>query len=99
MTSATLAVSGTFEFAKTRLGLPYARTLVVPGHFDYRKQALLYVPSQLPDPRDPAFTKMAAEEIIRLLEASRGPAFLLFPSSLQIPLVSDRLSLPCQLPT
>src|SRR5438445_815700 len=71
LTSATLAVAGSFEFAKTRLGLPYARTLVVPGHFDYQKQALLYVPQQLPDPRDPAFTRLAAEEITKLLEASR----------------------------
>jgi ATP-dependent DNA helicase DinG len=99
MTSATLAVSGTFEFAKTRLGLPYARTLVVPGHFDYRKQALLYVPSQLPDPRDPAFTKMAAEEIIRLLEASRGRAFVLFTSYVQMRLVYDRVSLAVEFPT
>ena len=32
----------------------------MPGHFDYQKQALLYVPQHLPEPRNPAFTKMAA---------------------------------------
>ena len=47
-----------------RLGLENARTLVVPGHFDYQKQALLYVPQHLPEPRNPAFAKMAAEEIV-----------------------------------
>ncbi len=51
LTSATLAVAGDFEFAKTRLGLRNARTLVVPSHFDYSKQALLYVPQTLPDPQ------------------------------------------------
>src|SRR5215467_15675857 len=67
MTSATLAVAGGFEFAQKRLGLDGARTLVVPGHFDYQKQSLLYVPQHLPDPRDQAFTKSAAEEIVKIL--------------------------------
>jgi ATP-dependent DNA helicase DinG len=99
LTSATLAVAGTFEFAKQRLGLPYARTLIVPGHFDYEKQALLYVPPHLPDPRDPAFTKMAAEEIIVLLQHSRGRAFVLFTSYQQMRLVYDRVSLEVEYPT
>jgi ATP-dependent DNA helicase DinG len=99
LTSATLAVSGTFEFAKQRLGLPYARTLVVPGHFDYEKQALLYVPQHLPDPRDAGFTKLAADEIIRLLEHSRGRAFVLFTSYQQMRLIYDRVSLAIEFPT
>jgi ATP-dependent DNA helicase DinG len=99
LTSATLAVAGTFEFAKQRLGLPYARTLIVPGHFDYEKQALLYVPPHLPDPRDPAFTKMAADEIIVLLQHSRGRAFVLFTSYQQMRLVYDRVSLEVEYPT
>src|SRR5579864_5140649 len=99
LTSATLAVAGTFEFAKQRLGLPYARTLIVPGHFDYEKQALLYVPPHLPDPRDPAFTKMAADEIILLLQHSRGRAFVLFTSYQQMRLVYDRVSLEVEYPT
>ncbi len=63
MASATLAVAGTFDYVEKRLGVSGARTLIVPGHFDYSKQALLYVPQRLPDPRDPAFTKLAAEEV------------------------------------
>ena len=38
-----------------------------PSHFDYAKQALLYVPQNLPDPRSPAFTAAAAREIIEIL--------------------------------
>ena len=63
LTSATLAVSGGFDFVKKRLGIEQARTLVVPGHFQYQKQALLYVPQHLPDPRSPAFTKEASSEV------------------------------------
>jgi len=61
LTSATLAVAGGFEFTQKRLGMDNPRTLVVPGHFDYQKQALLYVPQNLPYPNNPAFTTMAAE--------------------------------------
>jgi ATP-dependent DNA helicase DinG len=93
LTSATLAVAGDFEFAKTRLGLRNPRTLVVPSHFDYQKQALLYVPQTLPDPRSPAFTAAAAREIVEILTLSRGRAFVLFTSYQQMRLIYDRVSL------
>ncbi|MEO7143909.1 MAG: ATP-dependent DNA helicase, partial [Bryobacteraceae bacterium] len=93
LTSATLAVAGSFEFAQKRLGLEAGRTLLVPSHFDYAKQALLYVPQNLPDPRSPAFTAAAADEITQLLRHSRGRAFVLFTSHQQMRLIYDRVSL------
>ena len=93
LTSATLAVGGEFEFAKQRLGLRGARTLVVEGGFDYPRQALLYVPQSMPDPRSPAFTGAAAREIVEILTYSRGRAFVLFTSHQQMRLVYDRVSL------
>jgi ATP-dependent DNA helicase DinG len=93
LTSATLAVAGAFEFIKARLGLRQARTLIVPSHFDYAKQALLYVPQSLPDPRNPAFTAAAAAEIVEILTHSRGRAFVLFTSYQQMRLIYDRVSL------
>jgi ATP-dependent DNA helicase DinG len=99
LTSATLAVAGGFAYTEKRLGLDNARTLVVPGHFDYQKQALLYVPQQLPEPRNPAFTKTAAEEVVRILKHSRGRAFVLFTSYQQMRLVHDHVSLEIEYPT
>lgn len=99
LTSATLAVSGGFEFMKKRLGVEQARALVVPGHFDYQKQALLYVPQHLPDPRTPAFTKLAAEEVIQILTHSKGRAFVLFTSYQQMRMVYDHVSLAIEYPT
>ena len=93
LTSATLAVAGEFEFVKQRLGLRGARTLIVESHFDYTEQALLYVPQELPDPRNQAFTSAAAREIIELLTYSRGRAFVLFTSYQQMRLIYDRVSL------
>jgi ATP-dependent DNA helicase DinG len=72
---------------------------VVPGHFDYPKQALLYVPQHLPDPRNGAFTEAAGAEILRLLRLSRGRAFVLFTSYQQMRLIHDRVSMILEYPT
>jgi ATP-dependent DNA helicase DinG len=99
LTSATLAVSGNFDYIQRRLGLRHARTLIVPGAFDYAEQALLYVPQHLPDPRNGAFTEAAAAEIVRVLHASRGRAFVLFTSYQQMQAVYDRVAFEIDYPT
>ncbi|MBV8865800.1 MAG: DEAD/DEAH box helicase [Acidobacteriaceae bacterium] len=80
LTSATLTVEGSFAYAQERLGLANPRTLHVESPYDYGKQVLLYVPPHLPDPRQQDFARRAADEIERVIEASRGRAFLLFTS-------------------
>ncbi len=92
LTSATLSVGGGFEFLVKRLGIPYARELNVASPFDFQEQALLYVPQHLPDPRDGGFTKAAAEEIIRLLQLSRGRAFVLCTSYQSMRNLHDKVS-------
>jgi ATP-dependent DNA helicase DinG len=99
LTSATLAVAGSFEFAQKRLGMENPRTLIVAGHFDYQKQALLYVPQHLPEPKNPAFTAAAAQEVARILQHSRGRAFVLFTSYQQMRLVYEKVSLDLEYPT
>jgi len=91
LTSATLAVGGGFEYIRQRLGMEHARESVLPSHFDYESQALLYVPPDLPDPRTPMFTVNASERIRRLLEITRGRAFVLFTSYAQMNDVYQRL--------
>ena len=91
LTSATLAVGGGFEYIRQRLGLDHARDLVVPSHFDYESQAILYVPPDLPDPRTPQFAAKATDVIRRLLEITRGRAFVLFTSYAQMNEIYDRL--------
>ncbi len=91
LTSATLAVGGGFEYIRKRLGFEHARESVLPSHFDYASQALMYVPPDLPDPRTPQFTAKAAERIRRLLEITHGRAFVLFTSYAQMNDVHQRL--------
>ena len=91
LTSATLAVGGGFDYITQRLGLEHARESVLPSHFDYQSQALLYVPPDLPDPRTPQFGAKAAERIRKLLEITRGRAFVLFTSYAQMNEIHQRL--------
>ena len=91
LTSATLAVGGGFEYIRQRLGLEHAREAVLPSHFDYESQALFYVPPDLPDPRTPQFTAIAAERIRKLLEITRGRAFVLFTSYAQMNQIYQQL--------
>ena len=78
--SATLRVSSRFEYAKQRLGLEDAKEVFHVSPFDYEKQALTYLPRHLPDPRSEAGKKAQIEEMVMLLEASKGRAFVLFTS-------------------
>jgi ATP-dependent DNA helicase DinG len=91
LTSATLTVQGGFEHMRRRLGLAETRELVVPSHFNYGKQALLYLPPEMPDPRDPEFVDAAAACIRSVLELSRGRAFCLFTSYSQMRALHERL--------
>lgn len=92
LTSATLAVGGSFDYLKARLGLEGARELLVPSHYDYARQALLYVPAHLPDVRNEAFVAAAAEEVRQVLEHSRGRAFVLFTSYQQMRQIHERVA-------
>ena len=91
LTSATLAVGGGFDYIRQRLGIEHAKDLVLPSHFDYPNQAILYVPPDLPDPRTPQFSVKAADRIRKLLEITRGRAFVLFTSYAQMRDIYQRL--------
>ena len=101
MTSATLSTNGKFNFIKDRLGLDNSKTdtLVAPSSFDYQKQAIIYLPKAMPEPRAPEFNQMAANEIIKLLNITNGRAFVLSTSNSAMnqlfELVSMRVNFPC----
>ena len=85
LVSATLSTDGGFGYVRKRLGIldadPRVTETVVGSPFDYAKRCLLYVPRHLPVPSDdPGYAYDSANEMLALLEASRGGAFLLFTS-------------------
>ncbi len=80
-TSATLAVAGDFRHFVERMGIAgRCDTLAIDSPFDYPRQALLYLPSGLPDPATAQHGEAALDAAASLAELSAGGAFLLFTS-------------------
>lgn len=92
LTSATLTVDGSFGYMQSRLGLERAATLCLPSEFDFARQALVYLPPDMPDPRSPDFNVAAAGVIAELLARSSGRAFVLFTSYAAMRDVHERLA-------
>ena len=80
LTSATLTVDGSFDYLRSRLGIRSAEEIRLASEFDFARQAILYLPPRMPDPRSDAFTTAASREVIEILKATRGRAFVLFTS-------------------
>jgi ATP-dependent DNA helicase DinG len=87
LTSATLTVDGSFEYVRGRLGVRKARELQLESEFDYSRQAILYLPAEMPDPRSPQFGPAAARQVIEIVRRTRGRAFVLFTSYANLRLV------------
>lgn len=97
-TSATLAVGKDFSHFAGQLGLQEVEARSWPGPFNYRQQALLYLPEGLPDPRTPGYTGEVVKKTLPVLAATRGHAFLLFTSHRALreasEIIMDRIEYP-----
>jgi ATP-dependent DNA helicase DinG len=79
-TSATLSLGEDFGPFTSRLGLDGTATLKIDSPFDYPRQSLLYLPTQMPLPTSPQFLPAVMDVALELIDASRGGAFVLFTS-------------------
>jgi ATP-dependent DNA helicase DinG len=80
-TSATLSVGGSFTFFRDALGVPSeSEEKILSSPFSFETQALLYIPSDFPEPQDPRFCPQLAREALEILMKSEGRALLLFTS-------------------
>jgi ATP-dependent DNA helicase DinG len=98
LTSATLSTGENFKFTKSRLGIEVADELIVPSHFDFRHQSILYIPRNIPEPREEGWVRSACKELEIILTASRGRAFLLFTSYSQMEQVYTSLQTKLEFP-
>ncbi len=90
-TSATLSVAGRFDHFQRRMGLAESRGLQLDSPFDYRNNALLYLPKNMPEPKADHFLDRLIEVSLPVLEASRGRAFMLFTSYRALQYVADHI--------
>jgi DNA polymerase-3 subunit epsilon/ATP-dependent DNA helicase DinG len=80
LASATLTVNGSFQFVRERLGLDEALELRLDSPFDYARQALLYLPSDMPEPSQRGYQEALARTLVKLCTASGGRMLALFTS-------------------
>ncbi len=82
MTSATLATTKGFDFIKLRTGYEPSEELILDAPFDYKKQVLIYLASDLPEPTEDARTYLnaIADRTMELIQAAGGRTFVLFTS-------------------
>ncbi len=79
-TSATLAVKSDFSHYIGQMGLSNANTGYWESPFDYGKQALFYVPENMPEPNSPGYSAAVAAVALPVIQASSGRAFVLCTS-------------------
>jgi ATP-dependent DNA helicase DinG len=90
-TSATLAVGNSFEHFARNLGIEDARGEQWDSPFDFGKQALLYVPTDLPQPNTREYTQAVVESALPVIEASGGRTFFLVTSHRALKEVAGQL--------
>ncbi|HLH73133.1 MAG TPA: exonuclease domain-containing protein, partial [Chloroflexota bacterium] len=84
LTSATLTTVGKFDYMRDRLGLADADELAVGSPFDYERSTLLVVPTDMPEPDQPAYQRALHQALERLCIATEGRALVLFTSHAQL---------------
>jgi ATP-dependent DNA helicase DinG len=83
LTSATLTVEEQFAYFCSRVGLDRLERqrlleLALDSPFDYQRQALVAVPTDLPEPGKDGFAEAVSAAVEKAVLASRGRSFVLF---------------------
>ncbi|MBI4532846.1 MAG: hypothetical protein HY711_02775, partial [Candidatus Melainabacteria bacterium] len=101
--SATLATGGEDPFAYFKRTIGADEAVIqskVDSPFNYKHQAVLYLPDVLPEPNNPEFVPYATREIERILKICNGRAFVLFTSysamNRAFEELAERLSFECR---
>ena len=84
-------MASSFECFTKPLGLATAKTLLLPSPFDFKQQALLYLPRDMPDPYAPNYYEVLLSKALPVIEACGGRAFFLFTSHRALRFVAERL--------
>lgn len=93
-TGATLRTGSGFTFIRDRLGLWNVTASTVESPFDYEKNALLYLPADLPEPNQSQYQQAVEQAIIRAAIATGGSTLALFTSYAQLRATADAIRAP-----
>ena len=85
LTSASLAVGGSFDYFCSRVGLgAEVETLLLPAPFDYLDQALVCLPTDVPEPQSENFEPAVEDIVADVSRRLRGRTLALFTSHTQL---------------
>ncbi len=97
LTSATLCVDKNFNHIKSRLGIgDWSDELAVGSPFDYAEAAMVYVPTDIPEPGQPGYQKALEAALVELFRATQGRALVLFTSHSQLQATYRSISRPLE---
>ncbi|MGE5894355.1 MAG: ATP-dependent DNA helicase, partial [bacterium] len=85
------------DYAKAALGLEPAETALIPSPFDYKQQAIMYIPEGMPEPNSEAYAKAVTEQVESLLRITGGRTMVLFTSYALLFEVADMVNTDCRL--
>lgn len=97
-TSATLAVNNSFEHFESQLGIEDCNEIQVDSPFDYKKNAMLYLPANMPAPQESSFDAAVIRISLEVVAASKGRAFILFTSHRALELAAAEMRSNCRYP-
>ena len=80
LTSATMTTGNDFSFIKQRVGMEGADELLLGSPFDYKRAALIYLPTDIPEPGAIGYQPSLEEAVASAVIASNGRALVLFTS-------------------
>ena len=95
MTSATLSVNRNFEFQKSNVGLENNERvdeLIIDSPFDFQSQALLTIPTNIPEPTATNYYDVISELIVDAIKITNGSALVLFTSYSALNFTFQRIS-------
>jgi predicted DnaQ family exonuclease/DinG family helicase len=80
LTSATLAVAGSFAPLRERLGVEEIEELLLGSPFNYPRAALICIPQDMPEPNSTGYAATIAKTVAELARAADGHTLALFTS-------------------
>ena len=95
-TGATLRTGPSFQFIRERLGLWDVKIATVDSPFDYKRSALLYLPSDMQPPNHPHYQQMVEQAIVEAAGAANGRTLVLFTSYQQLRAAGDAIRGPLE---
>ncbi len=91
LTSATLRTANSFDYIRGRLNAFEVEELALESPFDYKKNALVFIPTDMPEPNKPNYQAKVEEAILQLSLATQGRLMALFTSYAQLKDVAQHL--------